>query len=261
MADVLGEVFNPAMFRAAATWFFDMAFWIVVMAVIAGALFFFNFLGKFKHKVRIKEVVNGRKIIFDDRAREVQIDGINFWQLLKKKTNIPIPPAEAIEINHMGKKCVEVYKTETGDYIFAADRAEIKKIPDNILAYKDTKKREAAVEKWRDENKVIDTFHPLTTQQRAILVGQVRKAQEKKTKKWQDYIMPIAGITALVVLVIALMVFYEDMGKPLLSMADRQNSFEQIRLEELNIIKEIKYDIQIIREEVSKEKKPEEAPH
>lgn len=227
----------------------DIAFWLVALVIILAITLYLMFVANFKHKVRIKEITNGRKIIFDDRAREVEVDGVKFWNLLKKKDIIPVPPPEAIEINHMGKKCVEVYKTEYGDYRFAKDTAKIEEPPKEILEIKDTVKREEGLKKWQEENKIIDTFHPLTTKQRVILISQIRKAQEKKTKKWQDMILPIAGIAALVVIVVALMIFYEDMGKPLLAMADRQTTYEAQKTEQLQILKEIKLGIQIIREE------------
>ena len=193
------------------------------------------------------QVVNGRKIIIDDKAREFKDrDGVMYWQLLRRNEKIPVPPPEAIEIDNKGKKCVEAYRTETGEYVFAQDRGNIQEIPKQLLKIKNDAERKEKIEEWKKSNRVIDAFQPLTTKQRVILVNQIRKAQEKKTKRWQDYILPIAGIGALVIITIALMVFYADMAKPLLDMADKQNNYATIQKEQLQILKEIKNDIQVI---------------
>jgi len=223
---------------------------VILLAVAGGVIYYIMFIKQFKHKFRIKEVINGRKVIFDDKAREFKnSEGVTWWQLYKKKLKMSTPPPEAIEIDHKGRKCVEAYKTETGELIYALDKAKIQDIPDEILKIKDIGEREQKLKEWREENKVIDAYQPYTTKQRLIMISEHKKALAKKTKKWQEYIMPIVGIASITIIVISLMIFYGDMGKPLLEMADKQNNYAEIQTEQLIIIQEIKQDIQTLKSE------------
>lgn len=229
---------------------FNLVLMLLMAAIGLIAVFVWSYLGKFKHKFRVKEVINNRKIIIDDKAREFKDkDGTPYWHLLKLKDKIPVPPPEAIEIDQKGKKCVEAYKTATGEFIFCCDKNQIKELPQEIKDIKDAEERKLRIKQWQKENNTVDAFQPLSTNQRLILIKQVVKAQEKRTKKWQDYIMPVVGAAALTVIVVALMVFYADMGKPLLQMADKINQNEQLHKDQLELMKEINNDIQIIKEE------------
>jgi len=203
---------------------------------------------KFKHNVRIKEVVNGRKIIFDDRAKDILDDGVAYWKLMKRKDIISVPPPEAIELSNKGKKCVECYRTETGEYIYSKDIADIKGVPNTLLQIKDKGVREKEIADWKEKNKVIDSFQPFTSKQRLILINQLKKAEAKRKKDWKDMIPSIVSIGALLILVVSLMIFYADMAKPLLDMGSRLNTNEEIKLQQLEVINQIKNDIQVIRD-------------
>lgn len=231
------------------TVFFTIQIIILVLAAGAG-LYYFMFTKQFKHKFRLKEVTNGRKIIIDDKAREFKdADGVTWWQLYKLKTKFSTPPPEAIEIDSKGRKCVEAYRTENGEIIFALDRAKILDVPDKLLNTKDLKKRAELITQWREDNRTIDAYQPYTTKQRLILISEHKKALSKKTKKWQDYILPVVGISALTIIVVSLMLFYGDMAKPLLDMGDKYNANQKILTEQLQILKEIKNDIQTLDDE------------
>ena len=223
---------------------------VLLLVVAGGVIYYIMFIKQFKHKFRIKEVINGRKVIFDDKAREFKnSEGVTWWQLYKKKIKMSMPPPEAIEIDNKGRKCVEAYRTEAGELIYALDKAKIQDVPKEVLQIKDIGEKEQALKKWREENNVIDAYQPYTTKQRLIMISEHKKALMKKTKKWQEYIMPIAGIAALTIIVVSLMIFYGDMGKPLLEMADKQNNYANIQKEQLLVIQEIKHDIQTLKDE------------
>ncbi len=192
---------------------------------MGGIGYYMYFITQFKHKFRIRELVNGRTIIIDDKARNFKDkQGVEYWQLLKRNKKVQIPPSEAIEIDFRGKKCVEAYKTETGEFVYLKDNGSIDKAE-------------------------ADAMQPLTTKSRVILVNEIAKAHMKRTKKWEDYIIPIAGISALVVIVISLMIFYGDMAKPLITMGGQLNAHAEIQTHQLEILREIKNDVQTIRED------------
>lgn len=229
---------------------YDVLFIIVGMAIAGAIVVYFGYLASFKHKVRVKDVVNGRKIISDEKAREFKDrDGVVYWQLLRKRQLIPVPPPDCIEIDKRGRKCVEAYKTETGEFVFAKDTASISGVPKEILEIKNKEERAEKIKEWQEENNIINAFQPLTTQQRILYLNQLKKAEAKKTKPWQDYILPVAAIGALVILVVSMMIFYGDMARPLLDMADKQNAYAKIQGEQLKMIKDIKNNVQTLTQE------------
>lgn len=201
---------------------------VIAVAIIVG----FLFLSKFKYKIRIREIINGRKIVYDDKAREVDEGGVKYWKLFKLKQKIPVPPPDAIEVMYNGKKCVEAYRT---------DSEEIYYIKDDAL--------EGMYEKDANGNMIISkTFKPLTTNSKQILIDGIRKANDRRSKKWQDHIMPITALGSLVIIAVSLMVFYGDMAKPLLEMGDKQASITAQQKETVQILQEIIQNKQVIKD-------------
>lgn len=179
------------------------------------------------HKVRIKEMAQGRKTILHFRARDfTDKDGVTWWKLFNEgnpeRKYIPVPPSSAIELTNRGKKCVDCYRTETGEIVFIKDTTDGDKFAD---------------------------LQPFTTKQRLILINNVRKAQERRGHSWKEYIPTIAGLGACVIIVLALMVFWGDIAKPVLEAKALDQTNLEIQRENLNIMKEIKQSIQKIEAE------------
>lgn len=223
--------------------------WIVLGMVAIGGLFLYiSFIGQFKHKIRIKDIAGGRKIIFDDKFREVKKKtGEVHWHLYKRNERCPIAPSQAIELDTRGRKVVEAYRIGTGEYIFAVDKCsnEI----EEIMNLTEERERQNKLSKWKKENKVIDAYQPVSTNQRVMLINQIKMAQSRKTKRWQDFIMPVVGIGACVILIISLMIFWGDLAKPILSMGERQAEWQKQQVKMLELQKEIQQDVQIIKGE------------
>lgn len=220
---------------------------MVLMAVIIIGLLSYLIINllKYKHYMRIKKIANdGRKVVFDDRFAEIiDKDGIRWWRLLKnknlsltKKGLIQIAPSEAIEIDKKGRMVVEAYALDTGEVIYAKDI--VKGMPQDLTP--EGKKL------WLAKNKVVDAYQPLTTKQRLMFIKQIRKAEEKKKTDWKQNIPMLIGIGAAVIILIALLVFWEDMAKPLLTMSERLESFQVRDMEMLEIVRDIKYGVQRI---------------
>lgn len=198
-------------------------------------------------------MVNGRRIIFDDRAAEVKDkDGITWWSLMKRKEFIEVPPHDAIEVNKKGKKVVEAYRLESGDYIFCKDTTNILPIPALIESESDEKKKKNLLEEWRKKNNIdkknmIEGFQPFSTKQRLILINQIKKAQMRRSKGWQDYLLPLVGFGGLIIIVICLFIFWGDLAKPVLEMGEQQRAFAEIQLQTLEVIKNIESNTQTIQ--------------
>lgn len=241
--------------------------WIVIgLVIITLGIGVIYFMLQFKHKLRVRDLTSGKKIIIDDLVREVKDkDGSWWWRLLKLKIKIPCPPSYVLDVDQKGHKVAECYRTSNDEFIFIQDDAVEKtppsnlydKIPSEITNLKDPRTKTARIkiwkqeklETWRKENNAIVGFQPLTTNQRQILIGQIVKAHARKGKKWQDMIMPIVSMMALVVIVVSLMIFYEDMGKPLLAMADKQTGYETQITKQWEIMQSIDRNVQILSQE------------
>lgn len=242
---ILGQVFS--------------GLYIVIFGAIAlGLTLFILHISQYKHKFRIKEVINGRKIIKDDRAREFRDkhDKSWYWKLMKAKEKIPIPPPEAIEVDRKGRKCVEAYKLSTGEFVYSKDIVQFKEPPEEILNIEDPNKRKVKLEEWKKkyrDQKIVDSSQLLSTNQRLILINQIRKSEARRKKKITEVLPTIAAIAALTILVVAMMIFYEDMGKPLLAMGDKITQWNDQQTEQLRIMQEMQQNIQSIREDMDQE--------
>jgi len=216
---------------------------VLLLALIA--IILFRFLS-YKNKFRIKEVVKGRYIIHDDKYKEWKDkDGIVWCRLLKRREITTLPPPEAIELDKKGNKVVEAYRLSSGEYIYAKDVSE--PIPLSIQNITDTATRDQTVKTWlKEHGNVIAAYQPLTSNQRLIFLGQLEKAYARKTKQWQDYLLPMTSIAALLILVVCLMIFWGDIAKPIIEANQQQIALQTLQKEQLQLIKEIKYSIQQI---------------
>jgi len=200
---------------------FFTAFWIILgMIILVGGWFFFGVMSKFKYKVRIREIVNGRKVVVDDKARYVKKDGLEYWKLMKLKDKLPLPPPEVIDIDNKGRRVVEVYKTEKGEHFWIKDNHEIK------------------------------DFQPIATEERAFLINTYKRSEERRGKKWTEHLPMIAGLAALVLIVVCLMIFYNDMAKPLLEMGDKYNQNVEVQQKTLELLERIDNNVQVLEAEI-----------
>lgn len=209
------------MIRAGVTQGVNWILLILLFIFLAVIVFFIVQILTFKHKFRVRQVVNGRKIVIDDKAREYidKEDKNTYWQLLKLKQKIPIPPPEAIDIDKKGKKVVEAYQNSTGEFSYINDKAEVK------------------------------SFEPLTTNQRLLLINQIKKAQSRKTQSWKENLPQMVFAGAVVIILVSMMVFWGDIAAPALSAGSQMQTIAEQNKITAELLKEIKMDIQVIRGE------------
>ena len=176
----------------------------------------------YRHKVRIRMLTGSNPVPFDDKAREIKVDGVTYWKLLKRKDVIAVPDSQSLEglgKDIMGKPkfYAEMYWSEEHGYIPIVDDVNESNFLDRIVV-KDGKKLAKG------------TFKPFTTQQRTLLVTQLRKAQDRRKKSLLDQVMQVAVPMMLVFLFIMVLVFWEDIAKPAKDMAEmNQNMMSQQR--------------------------------
>lgn len=167
---------------------YDLILYGLIFLVVGGTTLSIMFLlilnKKYKYKVQIREVANGRKLISEDRAKEAYDDkGVKYLRLRrapKQRKFMPFPAENAVEIDSKGKKHVIVYLTESGDYQYATDdvqESKLKSIP---------------------------------SEQKVMLASQIRRAQERKPKSWTEHISTITNGMVLVIIVVSILVFGTD---------------------------------------------------
>lgn len=253
---------------------YDLFIYLVIfIAALGTAAFWIYMEKKYKCRIRFRELISGRKIIRDHRAKEViDKEGVNWWRIGGEKRPlfklIPAPPEEAIEIDSKGRKSAEAYRTQSGDIIWVRDPHNIKNTPDNlfddipeeILAivnpderFAEIKKwRRQKLDKWRKENKVLEAFEPFTTKQRMIYIANLKKAESRKGFSWKENIPTIVGLGIAGLVLIALIVFWGDLTKPTLAANQQFIEAQKMQNENLQILKEIKTGIQRVEDSVNK---------
>lgn len=250
---------------------------IILFVFLAVGGFFLYLILSFKHKVRIKELVKGRKIVKDFRARSfTDKEGISWWKLSgekdKSKRLIPLPPEEAIELNHKGKKVAECYRTEYGEIIWIAEGGDVGDIPDEIFLdppteivnQKDLTIKKQMLDQWKKRKKaeyikdhnLITPYHSINTKQRMIYFNNIRKAEARKGFNWKEQIIPAVSIGALVMIIIAGMVFWGDLAQPALNANSQAAEIRKTDLQILEIIKELKTGQQRIEAAQNNQKPP-----
>lgn len=252
----------------------------IIVSVVGVFTYFIYDILRNKYRVRVRELVKGRKIIKDYRARYYEDkDKISWWKLAgernKNKKLIPLPPEEAIELNQKGKKVVECYRTEGGDIIWAAERGEIGAFPEELLDKPPTKElkefkkmvdsigdeklksekfdeyTKRVEEHWIKQTKIIKPFQPLTTKQRMIYVQNLRKTESRKGMTWQQVVIPAVSLGVLGLVLIAGMIFWGDLAKPAISANEQAITMATINKENLELLKELKTGVQRIEDKVN----------
>ena len=190
---------------------------ILVITLIGLLMFILNEL-KYKHKVIIREIANDRRIIRIDRACEFKDgSGIQFWKLKKERDKlkkfIPTPPDKSIEITNKGKKFIEVYRTEQGEYVFI-----------------------------QDKNDKIASLQPLTTNDRLTLIHSYKTAEFKNKKSLGDQLQQWVITGGLIILIVMGLIFAPDIitsyTKGATQISDSLSKYEDMRHD--NFMLEIK---------------------
>ena len=227
----------------------------LVYVLLFGAIFvlfgyYFLVVAKYKHKVRVKEICNGRMVITDVKAKEHKDKDKNItWKLSKFRREIPVPSNEVIEIDSKGKKLIEIYLTETGEVFFAQDKAKIIPYPQTILDIKDLNDREIKKLEWMKLNNKITPYEPYGTEHRYFQINQTKKADAMRKKSWQEHIPLITSMMALVLIIAMLLIFYGEIAAPVLEAREIGLSELQIKQEMLILMETIQGDIQVIKSE------------
>ena len=171
--------------------------WIFGIALVGFIAWLIQYYLSFKIDCIIEEIVDGTAVVRGDRIRAYKTkDGVPKWQiwgsLFKiKKDSIAIPSEPFIKLRANGRKFVTLFKTPAGDYLVVRNSKHlIQKIAD---------------------------YDEFTTAQRAMIIQEYREAQAYKPKDWQDYILPLTSLMALVIIVACFLIFFNDAVQPIIN--------------------------------------------
>jgi len=189
MSDIIGMIITGVL------WTFVLGIFILLGIIINNEI-------KYKNRVIIKEVHNGMKLTNFDKAREiVKEDGTVWWKLRKAKAEIPPPPNECIEVDKKGKKVIQLYRIDGGEYIPAKDGFDLK---DKGLT-----------------QRIINAIQPFTASQRQMLVNQHRKSVSNLKSSLSDMISKALPYMAAVMLVVMFMLFFGEAVQPMIDVGDQ----------------------------------------
>jgi len=195
---------------------------ILILAIIIGLIIvYIVFLLQHKHRVRVRIVVGGKTLVFDDRAKEIKDkEGVLKWKLLKRKHCLPVPPKEAIHLTNKGKYSVEAYYLPEGEYKYAIDNGV-------------------------DEDNLTH-FEPLDTGDREFYASEMREAEQYRKKDWKEFLLPLAGVFSVLIILILMLVFWEDIAKPGIQIVDKAAEIAAEQQKTMEIMRDIIQDRQTI---------------
>lgn len=249
----------------------NIVFWGLIAFIIIGlvALVVMLFLKKswYKKHVEIWKAVGNNYITYTDICRPItDDDGHKWWRRWNEKQkdirDLPEPPAGYTMITPKGAEKATFLLVDN-QYFPIKPEMNVKSIPADLFSnmpdeiakesdvdkklMKEKKWKEDRLKQWKQSEGVEIGFHPFNSNQRALQVNSIRRAEQRKQTNWQSQIAFIATLGALVIIVIALLVFYGNIAKPVLDMKDKQIAEAKINQETMEIIRSIKNDIQEIR--------------
>lgn len=178
--------------------------WLMIILAICGLMWLFFWWTSFKFRIRIREIINGRQIVSEDRAkRKKDRDGIYWWKLRKLRVKIPEPPSECIDINRKGKKVLELFRADDGSFIPIS-------VNFDYTAWK----------KEQLDSKKVEAFKPFSSNQRAMYVHELRESETYKKKKLGEILMGLAPYIAIVLILVIFMLFFGEVVKPIGSLSE-----------------------------------------
>lgn len=233
---------------------FDYFFWVLVfiigIALICVVAFIVWTIKSHKHKLIVKEVIKGRKIVTERKFRDyLDKEGINWYKLVRKlptgQTLVYPAPPEAVEMTNKGNKFVECYLLEDGSVIWGQDIAEA--IPKELTDIQDKKERIQKIKEYAKNKSLIVSYQPLTQKQKMIAFKEFERARLRKGSVWKEVALPIASMGFLFLTIASLLLFAGEYFTPVLEMGDKLNANAEIQQETIKLLTELKTDVQTIK--------------
>ena len=234
MADLLNMDFGEIANQASSAGY-TVVMTILGLTIFCGVVFLLWYVLQFKHRVRVKVLTKNGFYIIDDKARELRDKDsklIKSWRLWKLRETASVPPPDSVFMTKKGRFTADAYWSEDTGLVWVTDTITREKFNELI-------KRKVVYDKNGEkvEEKIVrDSTQPFTTQERSLQAWRITQAMNRKHKSIWDTIAQLAVPIALVMLFVMVLIFWEDIAKPVqqLSADNAKISAENARISEQN---------------------------
>ena len=169
MADEISTGLNKVMGNF--TGLTDVIVWLFIIAIIGMMVWGFFYYLSFKHPIRIRQLVNGRILVRDVKARKFKNkSGVEQLLIWTPRLKTGLPPDDCVDINIKGKLVAEMELTVDGTVRWL---------------------------KYEHQNTKLVAF---TSEERTMLIHQFRESQQYKTSSWVDKLVAFAPLLAIMML-------------------------------------------------------------
>ncbi|MEM3154798.1 MAG: hypothetical protein QW165_04530 [Candidatus Woesearchaeota archaeon] len=167
-------------------------FWLVVWLLGGGSASAIVILWRITDRVIVKERVNGKTQVIGTywvREKKDKHTGIVYWVSILRTFKNPKPSSNVMDVDKSGRRWATCYKLEEEQYCWVKDEWEAN----------------------GKKNEVLKSFVPFSVTDREVLMGQYKKSELKKpTNVWKEVLLPAVAILAPTILVIFLVVYWQD---------------------------------------------------
>ena len=247
---------------------------LIILGALGALVLFIILMKSYNKRVTIQKKVSMGYIYQEDKCREFTDSENHKWWIRWKERDkllrlMPQPPSDCCVPDNKGREHATC-KLVDGNYTWVRIKDDVGAIPQDIYkdipeklkditdiqkkTFEEVRLKNEKLEEWKKLNGYEVVFHPLTSNHRAIYVNAIRRAYERKQQGWQSQLPMIAGLGAVVLIFIALLVFYGNIAKPAMEMADKAVAFQNAQNEGLQIMKDIKTDVQVLKEDIATKK-------
>lgn len=196
-----------------------VAIFMMVIAFVGGGIWGIWTYIQYKYDVVIKVLTSdgSKKFVIKRKARVVKDKKnkkIRYFKIFRFKHLYPLPPSTAVEMTHSGRFFVQCYMNELEEISYCKDVGS------------------------------PHFFQSMNTNQRMILMDEIEKAAARKPTDWMQYLMPIAGGFMLLIFMIVMFSYWEDIHKPSVQVVQAAGAITHDNLETAKIMQDILKDKQ-----------------
>lgn len=188
-----------------------MIVYMFIAAFIGAVLFGCLYLLSFNKPVRVYEETSAGWKYVDTKARQFKTkDGITKWRFLKWiKESHPAPSNDVLFLNSKGKTSAEGIRSMDGNV------------------------------QWVKRDFKKGSVEQLSGEEKAMMVQEMRRAEDYKKKKLGDLIRDIMPFIVLAMILIIFMVFFNDVVQPSVELGEQVKASSALQSESMNKMSEV----------------------
>lgn len=217
----LGNVDYGALATSGIDSFVTVLLWVLAIVLVGAVIGLGIWLLSFKHKVRVRKIIQGRTVVIDDRAREFKDrDGAIWWSFLKTKIKMTAPPEKAMDIGKRGKLVAEGYLFKDDKFVW---REDLVREEDVDLELKSVK----------------GDYRLFTSQERALFAKELRESETYKKKKLSEMLVAVAPYLAIMFIFVVFLIFFNEAVAPAVELGNSIKASLETQREIMQIVQNI----------------------